>query len=248
MIRKFEVLELTKNRKLLKKIYPIFDLRGLDKKAHNIHRTLLIYLESNCVAAQTTDSKHQKHYAKMTSTSTIPDESPLAAFMKDLIDSKKFECTQIVTDNPKRLSLTSPILREHDKQKERWELCEKHESEIINCPQRRASIDDDELFSDKDFSDCCSDDDGDLDDDVEDDDDMNSHTSSTPLPSSPLSPSIGGSDKRIENTSDASALPYQMALRMVQQKYAATSITSPAQSPAQQPKKRVQGMLSAYRR
>lgn len=171
----------------------------------------------------------------MPKKSTIPPASPLATFMKGLIDSKKFDCTEIVSDNPKRLSASSlrpPLQTSGDSQ--RWGSQHKIDTDCINCPQRRASIDDDDPF----FSDYeCS-------DDEDDDDDMNSHTTSTtstPLPRAPLSPpfenTCGKGGMSSDSNSDKSSLPYQMALRMVQQKYAATSISSPTQSPLQPPKK-----------
>ncbi|CAJ1968351.1 unnamed protein product [Cylindrotheca closterium] len=175
----------------------------------------------------------------MTKNATVPPASPLATFMKGLIDSKKFDSAEIVTDNPKRLS-GSVVRRPHlhgKEESQRWESYDKIENECINCPQRRASIDDDDVFfSDFEGSSCSE---GDDDDDDEADD-----TSSTPLPSAPLSPPFGNNEMddvmlQNHNEKQSSSLSYQMALQMVQQKYAASSLSSPTQSPIQQSKNKL---------
>mmetsp|Transcript_34842 Transcript_34842/g.84384 ORF Transcript_34842/g.84384 Transcript_34842/m.84384 type:complete len:180 (+) Transcript_34842:134-673(+) len=173
----------------------------------------------------------------MTKNSTVPD-SPLATFMKGLIDSKNFASTEIVTDNPRRLSHSSSVrtLLQSTGESQRWESCEKNESEGMNCPQRRLSIDDDDLFSDFEGSSCCE--------DENDDDDMHSHSNSTPRPRAPMSPPFASYEKDGMQKDDTSSLQYQMALRMVQQKYSATSISSPTQSPLQPPKKLCPGSRS----
>jgi len=153
--------------------------------------------------------------------------SPLAIFMKGLIGNNKINHTEIIADNPRRLR--NLFLREmvtvgdckEKKLQRRWEGDEKNE--FINCPhcpQRRASVDEDFDFSDS--------------SDLDEDDTTHSFT----IPRDPISPSSSYNDAAMPKNSTGEKMQYQMALQMVQQKYATSTISSPLKAPKNLPRRR----------